>query len=398
MHRFLPFVLVMLALWPLATRAQNPSDDPPKPEPYDFSAGRYVPPRVVLAPAQDTFRVGEPVVIDVALVNVSGTPQSYRPISPFTLGTRVVGPGGQERMMFRAFEEGSETPLDLAWGTGVPAGGSVREEMLLSYYYDLFAPGTYRVEIAYPIREGRVNAAVVARSGAARWDESTIGAVVGRTSFVVRAPADSVEAQRADDLAKAVRVAMRMPPSARRSVPDSLTLATFAALSDAPGYLAEPAHFYAARYHDFLAPGQDDGWHREADRLGRTFLERYPTSAFLEPAVEVGVKAHYRIDPPTPGVPQPCVTVEALCGGDRFWIYNVCRERTTVQFETMPSGRSGRVTLDVDRFGVSQCALVTPQPGQTVHLFLDGDRVSAAAANTSTCTETHLAYPPCTVR
>ncbi len=392
---FLALALVMLALWPRAGWSQT--DSTQVPPPYDFTP-RFIPPRVVVEPVQDTFRVGEPVVIAVALANVSGTAESYRPVSPFTLDTRVTGPEGRRRVMFPAFDEGTDTPIDLVKGTGVPPGGRVREEMLLSYYYDLFVPGIYRVEIAYPIKEGRANLNVVARSGATRYGEATVGEVVGRTSFVVLAPTDTVEAQRADAFARAARVTMRLPPKASRSVPDSLTLATLGALAEAGGTLAEPAHFYAARYHDFLAPGQDEDWHREADRLGRTFFERYPTSAFLEPAIEVGVKAHYRIDPPTPGVPQPCVTVEALCDGDRFWVYNVCRERTTVRFEALPSGQSGRLTLDVDRFGVSQCALVTKHPGQTVYLFLDGDRVSAASANASTCTPTHLAYSACSAR
>ena len=330
------------------------------------------PPQLTLTTEQQTYQLGESIVLTMGLTNVADEPQQYGPV-------RVLG----SRLQLRILNAGTqEVPVFSYWGDDIGApwiendftvtlpGETEQGSLIITHFYDLTQAGTYTLEVSYEQTEfssiGKRNI----------FREETTGVVTVTTSITIEEPASGPEQQAALLFTPAMRELMG------GNVADSVAQALDQVIQDYSGtYLAEPASFYRAFFNERVSDGSTEA-NLQTRQSYQTFLQLYPTSRFIEFAVQGLNHARFRLDPPLPGqINFLNIFLDPQCGDNLFRIANFNEQAVPVRYEVDGTSEAANLVLPAN----TDTLFRTQNEGGLVRLFLDGELIQARFADPSSC-------------
>ena len=163
---------------------------------------------------------------------------------------------------------------------------------------------------------------------------------------------------------------------------DSAAQALDQVIQDYSGtYLAEPASLYRAFFDERVSDGSPQA-NLQTRQSYQSFLQSYPSSVYVEYAVEGFNNARFLLEPPLPGqVNFIDIFMEALCGDNLFRIANFNEQPVPVRYEVAGTSEAADLLLSAD----TDTLFRTQNTGGLVRLLLDGELIQARFANPSSC-------------
>ena len=329
-------------------------------------------PQVALVTDKQTYLQGEPVVLTIALTNVSDSLEQYGPIRVW---------GAKLHLAIRD-EADQEVLLHPLWGGSLVStwfedkksathpGETEQGSLILTHYYDLTQPGIYTLDVSF------AQTALEATEKRNIFRRQTTGLQTASTTITIEEPVSSSDSLAAHLFTTALRDHLGLNPST--SIPQAYEQI----IQQHPGsYLVEQAHYYLAFYKEATARGSVPVL-QETLQAYQTFLQRYPTSRFIEFAVEGLNHARFRLDPPLPGqINFLNIFLDPQCGDNLFRIANFNEQAVPVRYEVDGTSEAANLVLPAN----TDTLFRTQNEGGLVRLFLNGELIQARFADPSSC-------------